>query len=84
VIHFSVFDTGPCMRNMNKHTHDKISGMHTRFEEAFSGETSIESRLDNAIVDFNRSAKSIEERCEVPGAAAESRITLPRHGAVTG
>jgi SAM-dependent methyltransferase len=53
---------------MNKHTHDKISGMHTRFEEAFSGETSIESRLDNAIVDFNRSAKSIEERCEVPGA----------------
>ena len=56
------------MSFINKHTHDKISGMHARVEVATRGESSIESRLDDAIADFNQSAKSIEERCEVPDA----------------
>jgi extracellular factor (EF) 3-hydroxypalmitic acid methyl ester biosynthesis protein len=61
-------DTGQCMRNINGHTHSKLSGMHTRIEAAPHGEVSAESQLDKAIATFNQSVKRIEDQCAVPGA----------------
>ncbi|MHB8971642.1 MAG: class I SAM-dependent methyltransferase [Pirellulaceae bacterium] len=42
--------------------------MHARVEAATVGDVSVESQLDSAVAEFNQSAKSIEERCQVPDA----------------
>ncbi len=56
------------MRYIDRHTHDKISGMHLRVESGHGSATRADRELDLAIADFNEAVKTIETQCAAPGA----------------